>query len=87
MLSVKREGDGDIDCQEEENSVTKLFPTIKSEENEVSYITVCPLLDVLCQYPEMLAAFHHLHISVDLSKCSIVVNGNFFLLLECVKHL
>jgi hypothetical protein len=53
----------------------------------VSYNTVCSLLDVLCQYPEMLAAFHHLHIPVDLSECSIVVNGNFFLLLDCVKHL
>jgi hypothetical protein len=35
---------------------------------EVRYVSVCPLLGALCQYPEMLTtAILHLHISVDLS--------------------
>ena len=66
-ISVKREDDSDIDCQEEEIPIAISFPTIKCEQDEVSYISLCPLLDALCQYPEMLTAIHHLHISANLS--------------------
>jgi len=65
---VKREEGSDIDCQEEEFPIAITFPTIKCEQDEVSFISVCPLLCALCQYPEMLTAIHHLHISVDLSS-------------------
>jgi hypothetical protein len=67
VISVKHEEDSDIDCQGEEVPIAISFPTIKREQDEVSYICVCPLLGALCQYPEMLTAIHHLHISVDLS--------------------
>jgi hypothetical protein len=65
VISIKCE-DRDIDCQED-NPVAISFPTIKCEQDEGSCVSVCPLLAELCQYPEMLTAFHHLHISVDLS--------------------
>ena len=67
VISVKREVDSDIDCQEEEIPMAISFPTIKCEQDEVSYISVCPLLGALCHYPEMLTAIHHFHISVNLS--------------------
>jgi len=67
VISVKCEDNSDIDCQEEEIRVALSFPTIKCEQDEVSYISLCPLLGALCQYPEMLTAIHHLHISADLS--------------------
>jgi len=67
VISVKREVDTDIDCQEEEIPIAISFPTLKCEQVEVSYISVCLLLGALCQYPEMLSAIHHFHISVDLS--------------------
>jgi len=66
-VSVKREEDSDIDCQEEEIPIAIAFATIKCDQDEVSYISVCPLLGALCQYPEMLTAIHHLHICVHLS--------------------
>ena len=65
-ISVKGEEDRDIDCQED-NSVAITFPTIKCEQDEVSYCSVCPLLAELCQYQEIFTALYHLHISVDLS--------------------
>jgi len=68
VISVKREVDSDIDCQGEEFPIAISFPKIKCEQDEVSYISVCPLLGALCQYPEMLTVLHHLHISVDLSS-------------------
>jgi hypothetical protein len=67
VISVKREVDSDIDCRGEEIPVAISFPSIKCEQDEVSYICVCPLLGALCQYPEMLTAIDHLHISVNLS--------------------
>lgn len=79
VISVKHEEDRDIDCQEE-IPVAISFPTIKCEQDEVSYISVCPLLNALCQYPEMVTALNHLHIST-------VVNGNFVLFLACMKQL
>ena len=68
VISVKREVDSDIDSQEEEIPIVISFPKIKCEQDEVSYICVCPLLGALYQYPEMPASIHHLHISVDLSS-------------------
>jgi len=65
VISVKCKVDRDMEYQEEEIPVALSFPTIKCEQDEVSYISVCPLLDALCQYPEMLTAFRHLRISVD----------------------
>jgi len=68
VISFKHEVDSDIDCQEEEIPIVISFPKIKCEQDEVSYISVCPSLGVLCQYPEMPASIHHLHISVNLSS-------------------
>jgi hypothetical protein len=67
VIIVKCEEDSDIVCQAEETPIAISFPKIKCEQDEVSYISVCPLLGALCQYPEMLTVFRHLHISVDLS--------------------
>jgi hypothetical protein len=67
VISVKREVDSNIDSQGEGIPIAISFPTIKCEPDEVSYISVCPLLGALCQYPEMLTAIHHLHICVNLS--------------------
>jgi len=68
IISVKREVDSDIDCHGEEISIAISFPKIKCEEDEVSYISVCPLLGALCQYPEMLTTIPHPHVSVNLSS-------------------
>jgi len=62
VISVKREEDSDIHSQEEETPIAISFPKIKCEQDEVSYISVCPLLGALCQYPEMLTVICHLHI-------------------------
>ena len=66
VMSVKHEKDSDIDCQGEEIPIAISYPTVKCEQYEVRYISLCPLLGAMCQYPEMLTAFHHLHIPVDL---------------------
>ena len=47
VISVKREEDSGIDCQAEEIPIAISFPTIKCEQDEVSYISVCPFF-VLC---------------------------------------
>ena len=67
VITVKREVDSDIDSQEEEIPIAISFPKIKCEQDEVSYISVCPLLGALCLYTEMPAAINHPHVSVDLS--------------------
>jgi hypothetical protein len=54
VICVKREEDRAIDCQEDEIPVTISFPTIKCEQDEVSYLSVWPLLAELCKYPEIL---------------------------------
>jgi hypothetical protein len=41
VISVKREGDRDIDCQEE-IPVAISFSTINCEKDKVRYISVCP---------------------------------------------
>jgi hypothetical protein len=90
MSSCVKHEDSDIASQGEEIPIAISFPTIKCEQDEVSYNFVCSLLGALCQYPEILTAIRHLHISVDLSvhlMSSTVVNRNFFLYLDCVKHL
>jgi hypothetical protein len=56
VISVKREVDSDIDCEGEEIPIAIPFPKIKCEQDEVSYISVCPLLGALCLYTEMLTA-------------------------------
>ena len=66
VISMNRE-DSDMDCQGEDILIAISFPKIKCEKDEFSFMCVCPLLDALCQYPEMLIAIHHLHIYVDLS--------------------
>jgi hypothetical protein len=47
VISVKREEDSDTDCQGEGNPIAISFPTIKCEQDEVSYISVCPLYSFL----------------------------------------
>jgi hypothetical protein len=87
VIRVKREVDSDTDCEGQETAVAISFPKIKSEQEEVSYITACPLLGALCRYTEIFTPIHHLHISVNPFKRSSLVNGNFFLYLDCVRQL
>jgi hypothetical protein len=51
VISVKREEVSDIDSEGEEVPIAISFPTIKCEQDEVSYISVCLLLGALCHYP------------------------------------
>ena len=70
VISMNRV-DSDMDCQGEEIFIAISFPKIKCEKYELSYICVCPLLDTLCQYPEMLIVIHHLHIYANQSTYSV----------------
>ena len=60
------------------------FPAIKAEPEEVSYLSLCPLLDTL-QYPFMSCVFQiSISTSVQLNN-STMLNGNFSLFLACVN--
>jgi hypothetical protein len=45
VISIKVEEDADVTIKVEE------IPAIKAEPEEVSYLSVCPLLDTCHQYP------------------------------------
>jgi hypothetical protein len=51
-----------IDTIEEQLPVPASFPAIKAEPEQVSYMSVCTLLDTFQQYPLMLGVFHHLQL-------------------------
>jgi hypothetical protein len=60
---IKFDEPTDIDIKEEEIPVDVLVPTIKAEQDEVSYKYVCPFLGTFYQYPRILTVV----ISISLS--------------------
>jgi hypothetical protein len=56
------EEDSGVAIKVEEIPEPILFPPIKAEPAEVSYLSVCPLLDTCHQYPLMFSIFHDLHL-------------------------
>jgi hypothetical protein len=82
MSVVKVEEGTVMDIKEEESSVLKFeeevlvdtkeedFPcTLKAEQDQVSYMYVCPLLDTFYEYPIMCTIFCHVILSGYLSVC------------------
>ena len=57
---VKIEEETTIDIKEEDISVDGTFPAVKAEEDQVSYMCVCPLLDTFPEYPIMLSTVWYL---------------------------
>jgi len=59
---------GVISIKVEENPEPISFPAIKVEPEEVSYLSVCPLLDTCHQYPLMPSVSHDLHLYICSAK-------------------
>ena len=51
VFNIKVEEDTDVTIKVEEIPEPISFPAIKAEPDEVSYLSVCPLLDKCHQYP------------------------------------
>ena len=64
FFGLKVEEDTDITIKVEEIPEAISFPPIKAEQDEVSYMCQCILLDTFHQYPEKPAVFHCLHLFV-----------------------
>jgi hypothetical protein len=67
VISVKVEGGTGIDIKEEQFPDPIPSPAIKTEPDEVSHRSVCPLLNTFWHYSEMcplLLCYCHLHFSV-----------------------
>jgi hypothetical protein len=54
VMSIKVEEGTDIHTQPKEIPVCITFPAIKAEQDEVSYMSVCSLLDTFRHYPDKL---------------------------------
>jgi hypothetical protein len=54
VMSIKVEDGTDTHSQPKEIPVGITFPAIKAEQDEVSYMSVCPLLDTFHHYPDKL---------------------------------
>lgn len=61
------------------------FPAIKAEPEEVSYLSLCPLLDTL-QYPFMSCVFHDLHLYICSVKQLYYVEWEFQSLLGLCEY-
>ena len=84
-ISVKREDDSDIDCQEEEIPIAISFPTIKCEQDEVSYVSVSARFFMsISRNANCHSSPPHLCPSLH-RKSSTAVKRNFLLFLSCVK--
>ena len=59
---IKVEEDTEVTIKVEE------IPAIKAEPEEVSYLSVCPLLDTCHQYPLMPSVFHDLLLCICSAK-------------------
>jgi len=70
VIAVKVEDEIDIRIKVEEIPEAITFPPIKAEEDEVSYVSLCVLLDTFHQYPEKPAVLHCLiSLSVQQLQC------------------
>lgn len=78
VTSIKVELDTDVDIKVEEIPELLSFPAIKSEQVEVSYMSVC------LEYMESLVCFSVLHVYVYLNS-SRVVYGSYCLFLGYVN--
>ena len=58
VTGIKVEEDTDVPIKVEEIPEAISFPPIKAEQDEVSYLSVCILLDTFHQYPEEPAVLH-----------------------------
>jgi hypothetical protein len=82
---VKFEDETAMDIKEEDFPWDVTSPTVQADEDQVSYMCVCPLLDTFHKYPIMFTVFcdlqHPLCVSDCLvtSNCSTVMNGNAYI--------
>jgi len=67
VISIKVEVYADVTMKVEEIPEPLSFPAVKAEPDEVSYLSVCPLLDKCHEYPRMHSVFHDLHFYI----CSV----------------
>jgi hypothetical protein len=58
---VKFEDETAMDIKEEEFPGDVISPTVKLDEDQVSYMCVCPLLDTFYKYPVMPTIFGDQH--------------------------
>jgi hypothetical protein len=63
VVTIKVEEDTDVRTKVEIPEPIS-FSAIKAEPQEVSYMSLCPLLDTCHKYPEMHSVFHHVHPSM-----------------------
>jgi hypothetical protein len=71
-----------VDIKEEDFPGDVTSPTVKVEEDQVSYMSVCPLLDTFYKYPIMPTIFcdqHTLSVCLATSNCSTLMNGNAYI--------
>jgi hypothetical protein len=64
---VKVEEETTIDIKEKDIPLDGTFPAVKAEEDQVSSMCVCPLLDTFPEYPIMLSTVWYLQLSQCLS--------------------
>jgi hypothetical protein len=64
-ISVVKFEDTDRDIKEEKFCVDESFSTIKAEQDQVSHLYLCPLLDAVHQYLVMPAVFCHCHLCLS----------------------
>jgi hypothetical protein len=82
---VKFEDETAMGIKEEDFPWDVISPTVKAEEDQVSYLCVCPLLDTFYKYPIMPTIFCDLQHSLCLfaclatSNCSTVMSGNAYI--------
>jgi hypothetical protein len=62
VISIKVEEGTDIPTQPKEIPVPISFPVIKAEQDEVSYMSLCLLLDTFQQYPLTHCMCPHVHL-------------------------
>jgi hypothetical protein len=55
-----------VDAKKEDIHGDVISPTIKAEQYQVSYMCVCPLLDIFFEYPVMHTIFCHLQLCLSL---------------------
>jgi hypothetical protein len=63
VISIKVEDGIDVDTEEQVIPVSILFSPLKAEQDMVSYVSLCPVLDTFTQYSVMPAVLCCLHVS------------------------
>jgi len=86
-VRIKVEEDTDVSVKVEEIPEDISFPPIKAEQDEVSYVSLCLLLDTFHQCPEKPAALRCLHLFVcpTTSLCCIKISFSFGLCESLVR--